>query len=675
MKEIALAKEQAYFDTLHERLNHLIRENLDKYNQLKNTPPSRHAQIRTEEEAYMQSYLSRGTSLSDSAEQLCFGKITLLTGEKYYIGKTSLSTEKQELLLMDWRAPKASLYYSATLENPQSVVSKRLFTSKNSKIINLTDEEFIPGQQEDLLLSQDSILLMSLNRQRTGKMQEIVSTISANQDRIMRLPHHGMLVISGPPGTGKTVVGLHRAAYLLYTERERLNRLGVLIIGPNENFLNYISDVLPLLGEYSTTSSTPHNLISIYPVKREDSEQEIIWKNDPKFISQLKEIINGYIKIPEKGLNFKLIGENLSLTSKEIVQSLTWATHQEEKYNEIRTPFLKHLLEKLTHKLAILREYEEIEEDEFNELYEELKDNPAIRKALNSIYLPYTPEQILYKISKDPTPLIERNLSHIASQISLNQENYLFQNYSPLDLYLIDELANLLGLYHAPLIEGDKSYNPPSNLLHREEVYGHLIVDEAQELLPLHWRALKRRTPSGSATILGDLNQRSALTTLSWKEIATILNRGEFHLEKLTLNYRTPKTLNDLAQDFLNSNGINIDFVESVRELDNCLTINTQNEKIEKNIILSTLAKLGENPGITKAILPESLISAYGFSENPSIISPIKSKGLEYDNILLVEPSLILHENSINELYVTLTRATQKLEILHHENLPFNPLK
>ena len=654
--------EQKYFDLLQNRVKELTLQADQELKELSGVP-SRHLGIRVEQEAMQDNLLAKAYRLSKANDNLCFGKITLENQDSWYIGKVGLSDQHQDKLLLDWRSPVAGLFYQASALQDKGVARKRLFRSKNNKIITISDEEYIKGICSDLVLSQDSALKEALNRKRTGRMQEIIATIESEQDRIMRLPNEGLLVIQGAPGTGKTVVGLHRAAYLLYQERLKLADRGVLVIGPNTKFLSYIEEVLPMLGEYEVELGLVESLVKAFDISYKDTLTMDQAKNDKSFINGLKNVVESLRNIPQEKIELNLIGEKITLYPEEVKKAITYAVGQEDTYNQQRELFLSKMLENLTTKLVELRELDtqDMEQEDYQEITEELRDSSLIRRTLNTIWFPYSAEQVLFKIAKDNKLLNKAKLGSFYPQFLISKEKYLKQEYSLNDILILDELVGYLGEYKPKYIDEHQSYNTKSNYLVDPKTYGHVIVDEAQELSYLAWRALRRRVPSGSATVLGDIYQReSTVMDLSWEEIQEAFNARKMRVEELKINYRTPKSIFDISLALLKEiKGLDRE-VSSIREVEDSYKV------IEGDYQLSLVAERFKNlskDGLGTIIVPNQLLAELG--ENPIsqwATTADQSKGIEYDFVIILEPDLILQEG-FSRLYVALTRATTYLEI------------
>lgn len=655
-------REQRYFDLLQERIIELTNQTKSDLSNISGQN-SRHLGMRVEQEAMQDNLLAKSERLARANENLCFGKISLINGDNWYIGKIGLSDNNQDKLLLDWRSPVAGLFYKASAVADNGVARKRLFRSKNKKIISINDEEYVKGICQDLILSQDSALKEALGRKRTGKMQEIIATIETEQDRIMRLPNEGLLVIQGAPGTGKTVVGLHRAAYLLYTERSTLAERGVLVLGPNTQFLNYIEEVLPMLGEYDVELGLVASLVKAFDIKYKDTLLGDQTKNSKELILGLKEIISSLRKLPAKNIEFNLLGEKITLTVEEIKKAITHALAQEDTYNDARPIFLTRCLELLTNKLIALRELDtqDFIAEDYQEITEELRDSSMVRSALNQIWLPYSAEQVLYKMAKNPELLKKSKLSKFYPELSKYKENYLNQHYSLNDLLILDELVGYLGEYKPKYIDEHQSFTPKSNYLVDPKTYGHAIVDEAQELSFLAWRALRRRLPSGSATVLGDMFQReSNVMDLSWEDIKEAFNARKMRVEELKINYRTPKSIFDISLALLKEEkGLERE-VSSIREVENSYVI--KEGAYELSLVAERFEKLSES-GLGTIIVPNELLEGYKkYPLGEWVTSADQSKGIEYDFVIILEPDTILREG-FSRLYVALTRATTYLEV------------
>ena len=664
------SKEEESLNTLYNRVKNIIDEKKSSVAEITGRQIG-HLANRVESEALLAHQLDKMGKLERSLDNLCFGRIFLDDARDYYIGKIGVTDEAQDNLLLDWRTPVAGKFYQASSVNPNGVACKRIFrsTQKDFKVqINsLSDEEFIKNIVSEVVLSEDSALKDALNRKRTGKMSEIVATIESEQDRIMRLPTAGTLVIQGAPGTGKTVVGLHRAAYLLYVERERLKDRGVLVVGPNGKFLSYIDQVLPLLGEYDVDLALIESLVASYPIAYQDDKKDSDAKNEVAFVEAVERAVKNLVNLPDSALTLDLTGERVTISRNELERALRGAEGQDYNYNETRDIFIKKVMESIVRKLKDLREIEDEDfgEEEFHEVMEELRDSEVARRALNLMYMPYSAEQVLWKLSREKR-LWKGSKIDGTKVLGKFSENYRKAQYSLNDILLLDVLAGKLGEYDPLYRDGHKEGYVKSNILVDPKLYGHLVADEAQEITYLGWRALGRRVIGGSATILGDKFQQDAkVADISWENAALALGSRNVRVEELKINYRTPMEINELSLKYLERHGSSRE-VSSIRDQEDC--VNVFIEKLDVSKIFAEYNRLKED-GLTVVVAPERYSSLFAGLEM-DLVSARESKGVEWDHIIIVDPEAIEAEG-ISNLYVSLTRATQSLTIFQEVKVGF----
>ena len=640
-----IEREEAQFKRIRSRVRALI-TSLEAQARKIGSVKTSHSQSRLEAEALLNHTIHRQDRFYFAQDKLLFGKIELESGEEYYIGKVGLNDESHEKLMVDWRAPLASKYYQASHVKNLGVAKKRVIQVDATKILNLYDEVFHEELvKTPIIESTDSQLLNELNRKRTGRMGEIVSTLQSEQDRIMRIPDSGPLIVDGPPGTGKTVIALHRAAFLLYNNRDRVGDKGVLVIGPNNKFLDYIGNVLPSLGEDEVNLRETTSLIQSPRELRSEREYS---KSNKAMFKALEEITSNLPILPSKNVEFELIGEKITFSSSELHEILAQARHQKESYNSIREIFLSILISQSVDKLILHRELEEVDDIERFEIAQELRENSNYRKIANSLYLPYTPERLLFKLSKNDNFLKALAGSYYAKVKDIFApcvERYRNLEYSKDDLFILDYLNEFLGEANVSYVDQpDFDWNR-TLIGFDSKIYSHIIVDEAQDLTYLEWVSLSNRLGVKSMTIVGDWGQKSAPTELaSWEDVVRILGKNVGgRVEKLSINYRTPKEIMDYA---LKVAGPSYDReITSLRSIENSLTFL---ELTDGKQVLEFLASKGE----------ECLVIGKDYT------LPIECKGLEYDEVVVINPREVISLYGREAYFVALTRATQKLTIV-----------
>lgn len=661
-----------------------------------------HAQSRLENEALIDLYSARVATLSAAERRLCFGRLDLEGGDQLYIGRTGLADEDQQIIQIDWRAAAAAPYYQANARNPLGVVRRRHISTENRAVTGLTDDVFDYEAVEDASLEGDSVLFAALNRERTGKMHEIVETIQAEQDVIVRSTHPGIMVVEGGPGTGKTVVALHRAAYLLYRDRAKLERTGVLIVGPSDRFLTYIDNVLPALGETGVVLATIEELYPGIDVSRSDADAVAALKGDARMAVVIKNAVDQVRRRPAEGISLTLGQQTVKLTAKQIDQATRRAFNEFDTHNEGRERFLKSLMSKATSQLAELRGLDATDSYERKELTQEIRESVDSRRTLNLLWMPTSADQLLTKLFTDKARLA----AAAAGVLSRDEQTLLLRasdatGWSAQDVALLDEAAELLGpLDIEPTIriskqeieyaevaarnagaggfsggreiierfEGDRDYGTLAEraLADRTWTYGHAIVDEAQELSPMAWRMIARRVPSKSMTVVGDPLQASTPgAAAQWTRALDPIAPGRWISHTLTVNYRTPGKIMSIAAALLEANGVSV-AATAVREGDHDPVV----AKITD--LTDDIANYATGiTGLTAVIVPSGMkTDATGLRPDIVVLDAQQAKGLEFDNVIVIEPKAILEESGLAALYVSLTRATQRLFVLHDEELP-----
>ena len=672
------------------------------------TPRERDIEVRT---------LAReGKRLDVADDGLCFGRLDTLSGESSYIGRIGLFDEENSYdpVLLDWRAPASRAFYVATGASPENMRRRRQFHTRGRRIVDFTDEVLgRPGAGE----TGDAALLAAVNAPRGEGMRDIVATIQAEQDAIIRLDHPGVLVIEGGPGTGKTVVALHRVAYLLYTQRERMERHGVLVVGPNPAFLNHIGRVLPSLGESDVVFMTPGDLVPGLRVTAEDTPEAAQLKGARKILDVLAAAIADRQRLPEEPLPIEL----RDVTVRIDAETAEWARQEARDsglpHNEARATFIEIVTYVLTERAigrigrgwltrADREEWEALRAD----LRKELADDEKFTAALDELWPILTPETLLAPLYSSS----ERLRAAGADQTLLRADG---DAWTVSDVPLLDELVDLLGRdktadkaaekaakrersadaeYAAGVMDMMKLDREEmdedvllaaENLLYAEDLaerfvehdtrslveratadrdwtYRHVVVDEAQELSEMDWRVLMRRCPGRSFTVVGDLAQRrSAAGATSWDSMLERYVPGRWVYRSLTVNYRTPAEIMAVAGALLAEFAPGVKPPESVR----ACGVQPWSRRVTEDELPTAIEEFVQDEagreGTSVVIGPPSV---------PGAVAASETKGLEFDAVLVVEPARILAEGprGAAELYVALTRATQRLGVLHQDPLP-----
>ncbi|HEX5405467.1 MAG TPA: RNA polymerase recycling motor ATPase HelR [Pseudonocardiaceae bacterium] len=647
---------------------------------------------------------------------LCFGRLDTLSDEHSYIGKIGLFNEENEYdpVLLDWRAPASRAFYVATAANPENMRRRRQFHSRGRQVVEFTDEVFgHPGGAE----RGDAALLAAVNAPRGEGMRDIVATIQAEQDEIIRLDHPGVLVIEGGPGTGKTVVALHRVAYLLYTQRERMERHGVLVVGPNPMFLNHISRVLPSLGESDVVFMTAGDLVPGLRVTVEDTPAAAQLKGSLKILDVLAAAVADRQRLPERPVPIEL-GD---VTVRIDAETAEWAREEARAsglpHNEARAVFTEIVTWVLTERAIgrigkgwLTRSDKAGWESLRSELFKELAEDAAFIAALDELWPILTPEGLLGPLYASP----ERLRAAGADPALARADG---EAWTVSDVPLLDELVDLLGRdkvadraaeqaaererqaeaeYAAGALDllvdrkdsmDDEDHLFATDLLYAEDLadrfveldtrelveraaadrdwtYRHVVVDEAQELSEMDWRVLMRRCPGRSFTVVGDLAQRGSVAgATAWSTVLEPYVPGRWVYRSLTVNYRTPAEIMAVAGALLAEFAPGVQPPESVR----ACGVRPWSKWVTE---LSLPGEVAEFVRAEEDRVGTSVV--IGPPDVPGAVLPSETKGLEFDAVLVVEPERILAAGprGAAELYVALTRATQRLGVLHKAPLP-----
>ncbi|MCY7372261.1 MAG: AAA family ATPase [Spirochaetaceae bacterium] len=729
-----VGREQSYLDLLYARLDLLRARTAEDLAAVRREGPSGTPQNRSERDAFATLHEQRLAQLEAVEDRLAFGRIDLTDGDRRYIGRLGLSDEERTQLLVDWRAPAARSFYQATAAAPHDVVRRRHFATRGRSVVGVEDEvldlDALPEGDRSTLAGEGA-LMAAVGARRTGRMADIVATIQAEQDRVIRSDLTGALVVQGGPGTGKTAVALHRAAYLLYTHRERLARSGVLLVGPNPLFLRYIEQVLPSLGETGVVMSTAAELFPGVSAVEEIRPGVAALKGDLRMARVLDRAVRDRQRVPDSRRKLVVEGTTLELAPERVAAARGRARRTRKPHNMAREGFLRDLLDQLAGDLARAIGTD-LDADSREDLLSDLRDSADVRRELNLAWMPLDPRRTLADLFADPD-----RLAVVAPDLTSHERRLLHRErgsaWTVADVPLLDELAELLGedgtadrlaahaaqaarmseLEHArdtlsmgvgsglvsaeQLADRFADSGPTLTVAERAEsdrtwAYGHLVVDEAQELSPMMWRLLMRRVPSRSLTLVGDVAQvGSPAGTSSWATVLDPYVAGRWRLEELTVNYRTPAQVMRVAADTLAAAGVSASTPESVREGDSppaARRIAAGDLVAVVDAVRSELGQLGAGrlavvtvagtddalrDGLAAALPPGTVGRGRATLDSPvSVLAVPAVKGLEFDGVIVVEPADILagSPRGANDLYVALTRPTQRLLVLHSADLP-----
>ncbi|WP_243789313.1 helicase [Saccharopolyspora gloriosae] len=649
-----------------------------------------------------------------AAGGLCFGRIDG-ADSRMHIGRIGLFDEDHghEPLLLDWRAPAARPFYCATAANPEGLVRRRHLSLSGRQVTDFHDE-FFDGTDDP-----GSALLAAMNAPREPAMRDIVATVQAEQDEIIRLDRAGVVVLEGGPGTGKTAVALHRIAYLLYTQRERLSRRGVLMLGPNPAFLRYIGTVLPSLGETDVVFATAGALFPGVRADVEDSPAAQRIKGDGAMVEVLAAAVADRQETPARPIEIGLSDVTVPLDHELADAARERARASGALHNAANEVFGEALLHGIADRAVDLigdgwLEDEDValRADLLADVRFELSGNAEFRRAVDSLWPVLTPQRLLADLFGS-----RRRLRAACSSLSEQDREELFRAdgaaWTVSDVALLDEAVEFLGpqvsvgaqqerarrertdyarevlaaqdwddedgetLRAADVIDAaelaerqeERDHRPLAEraAADRDWTYGNLVVDEAQELSTMDWRMLMRRCPGKAITAVGDLAQRrSPAGARSWREAFEPHVRERWTHRELTTNYRTPAEIMDVAAAVLAAADPDARPPLSIRRSGHP----PWSRKVEPAGLRAALHEIAESeaaqPGTFAVISPVPLDLP-----GHTVLTPGAAKGLEFDSVVLAEPHRIADgPRGGAELYVALTRATQRLGIVHTARLP-----
>ncbi|HEY0187167.1 MAG TPA: AAA family ATPase [Cellulomonas sp.] len=596
--EAQLRAEQDVLDTLYARLDALRAQTRSRLAETRRVGPSGSPQNRSERDAFATLYEDRLARLEAVEDRLAFGRLDLTDGERRYIGRIGLNDDEHASMLTDWRAPAAQAFYRATSARPDGVARRRHLVTRGRRVQGVEDEVLDLDHLDDddarsadgsLLagLSGEGALLAALAARRTGRMGDIVATIQAEQDAIIRADLQGVLVVQGGPGTGKTAVALHRAAYLLYAHRRTLERSGVLLVGPSRTFLRYIDQVLPSLGETGVVATTIGELYPGLTATGEEDDAVAEIKGRPLWARIVDRAVQQRQRVPQQPVRVTIDGRTMVIRPNDVRAAIAHARRGHRPHNLARVTFVRDMLGRLAEQYVSQLAWS-VAPDERGEIIEELRTTREIRVALNLAWMPLTPQGLITGLLTKPA-----RLDAAAPELSRRERALLLRApdapWTPADVPLLDEAAELLGEddqaeraqakadasqraseldYARQVLEQSGSGLVSAELLadrfastgpslttaeraaaDRTWTYAHVVVDEAQELSPMAWRSLLRRVPTRSMTVVGDVAQTStAAGTRDWAATFDPMVKGHWRLAELTVNYRTPATVTETAE-------------------------------------------------------------------------------------------------------------------------------
>ena len=778
-----LEAEQRYLDAAYGRLDEMRRAALRVAEGYSEVQRGGTHQARLERDAAAAHTRRRLAALDIGDNPLSFGRLDLERANRaepgddgpYYIGRLSVTDDDQNPLIVDWRAPVAEPFYRATPVEPMGVARRRHFHTRGRELIGIDDEvlDADATAEAGYTVVGEAALLAALDQERTGRMRDIVATIQAEQDEAIRADLPGVLVVAGGPGTGKTAVALHRAAYLLYTHRRRLAARGVLLVGPNPIFLHYIDQVLPSLGEDEVQLTTPAGLKPQISVRATDDDHVAAIKGDARMAKVIARALADRERPLPRDLTVTLDGHRLRLQARDSARIVERARRRRGTHNERRPYVTRAVLDHLRdqYRRSLVRAYrrdasrldpsaspvlfgavdaddalvdvpiaaalargERAPQEWEAEITGRIRRLPDVRAALERMWPVLSGPDLVHDLFSFEA------LIHSAADgtLSRDEQRGLHRQraatvrevpWTEGDAALVDEADALLGPVAAArprrarrrrrsaaereqlastnrMVDdlGLGGYTTAAEVARRYagatvmpdeddagdvRTFGHVLVDEAQDLTAMQWRMLGRRCPSGSMTLVGDAGQASRPGALGdWDAVlANLPGHQPARRVTLSVNYRTPAEIMAVANRVLAAAAASVEPVRSVRTIGRSPRFEAVTEEELVGAASSAARRAHDEGGTVVVIAPADLHlalvdglddldaaadTAAALDAPVAVLTPVDAKGLEFDHVVIVEPARLVtpDPSGLRLLYVTLTRATRTLTVLHAAPLP-----
>ncbi|MER5663519.1 HelD family protein [Streptomyces mirabilis] len=588
-------------------------------------------------------------------------------GERFYIGRRHVHDAEGDPMVIDWRAPVSQPFYRASKKDPMDVGLRRRFGYTSGDLTAYEDEHLSDPSEA---AATSKLLQQEIERPRVGPMRDIVATIQPEQDEIVRSGLAGSVCVQGGPGTGKTAVGLHRVAYLLYAHRERLARTGTLVIGPNKSFLHYIEQVLPALGELEVKQATVDDLVAHVEVRGTDDATAAVVKGDARMAEVLRRAVRSHVTLPTEGVVVVRGSRRWRVPAYELETIVGELLDRDIRYGAAR----EALPQRIAH--AVLVQMERSGEAPDDRVQDAVARNTAVKAAVKAIWPPVDPAKLVLRLLTDAGFLAV----HADGILDEDEQKEILWSkpvrsvksakWSPADAVLIDEATDLVQRTHS---------------------LGHVVLDEAQDLSPMQYRAVGRRCTTGSATVLGDLAQGTTpWATRSWDEALTHLGKGDAVIEELTAGFRVPTDVITYASRLLPHIAPGLTPVASVRENPGFFevrpttadeqVVDACEELLRNEGSIGLIAADARIPALTEALTAAGLTYLGPGEETTAqtrltLVPASLAKGLEYDYVVLDEPQAVVdgepdERTGLRRLYVALTRAVSGLTVTHAAPLP-----
>ncbi|MFE0133456.1 HelD family protein [Streptomyces sp. NPDC059037] len=634
--------------------------------------------------AVLQSQIDeRIKSLADlSHTPLFFGRLDYLhapgaeqaegaEGEQFYIGRRHVHDGDGDPMVIDWRAPVSQPFYRASKKDPMDIALRRRFGYTGGELTAYEDEHLSDATEDQ---QTSKLLQQEIERPRVGPMRDIVATIQPEQDEIVRSGLGGSVCVQGGPGTGKTAVGLHRVAYLLYAHRERLARTGTLVIGPNASFLHYIEQVLPALGELEVRQATVDDLVAHVEVRGTDDPIAALVKGDARMAEVLRKAVRSHVTMPTEPLVVVRGSRRWRVPAHEIEEIAGELLERDIRYGAARDA----LPQRIAH--AVLVRMEQAGEAPDDRVQDAVARNAAVKAAVKAVWPPVDPAKLVLRLLSDADFLAEHAEGILGEE---EQKAVLWAKparsvksakWSAADAVLIDEASDLVSRTHS---------------------LGHVVLDEAQDLSPMQYRAVGRRCTTGSATVLGDLAQGTTpWATRSWAEALAHLGKGDAVVEELTAGFRVPRDVIAYASRLLPDIAPGLAAVDSVRESPGSLAVRhvvdvegldaacleACADSLRHEGSIGLIAADARVPALADALTAAGISYLSPGQETTAearltLVPASLAKGLEYDYVVLDEPAAVVdgepdERTGLRRLYVALTRAVSGLIVVHAAGLP-----